>query len=65
MKDLNTKVKSIAIKTMIVFNIALAGAVAGGYIVHQYDTKQSKTTEQAVQAALKSVPVAQASAPSK
>lgn len=63
MKNINYK--GIATKLMIAGYLLIAGAIAGGYFTHQYDTHQNKTTEQAVQAALKSVPVAQASAPLK
>lgn len=44
-------------------NILLAAFIfgaTGAYFMHQYDTQTSHSTQSAVQAALKSVPVAQA-----
>lgn len=62
MKD---NIKKYAVTALVVSNIFLAGAVFGAFQGYQYAKGQAKTTEQAVQAALKSVPVAQASAPLK
>lgn len=44
-------------------NMLLAAFIfgsAGAYLMHQYDVQNSNSTQTAVQAALKSIPVAQA-----
>lgn len=61
MKNINLK-PAIEKGKNVLLAAFIFGAV-GAYVMHQYDTHQSKNTEQAVQAALKSVPVAQASTP--
>jgi hypothetical protein len=58
MKD---NIKKFAVLALVVFNIALAGGIVGAVEMHSYDTKTAGKTQSAVQAALKSIPVAQAS----
>lgn len=58
---MKTNIKTVAVTSLVVFNVALAGGVAGAYLMHTYDQGQAHTTQSAIQAALKSVPVAQAS----
>ena len=53
-------IKRIAITGLVVMNIALVGGVAGAIAMHNYDNGQTKTTQSAIQAVLKTVPVAQA-----
>lgn len=53
-------IKRIAITALVVMNIALAGGVAGAIAMNKYDNGQAKSTQTAVQAMLKTVPVAQA-----
>lgn len=58
---MKNQIKKYAILGLIALNIFVAGAVVGGLQGYNYSKGQARSTEQAVQAALKSVPVAQAS----
>jgi uncharacterized membrane protein len=60
MQNIKSNAKKVAIIGLLTLNIFTAGAVFGAYQWNQYTTKQASKTQNAVQAALKSVPVAQA-----
>ena len=65
MKHLKVRAKKSAVLALVALNIFAAGAVAGAFQGYHYAKGQSKTTEQAVQAALKALPVAQAATQGK
>lgn len=57
---MKNQIKRIALTALVVFNIALAGGVVGAKLMYDYQAQSNSKTQNAVQAALKSVPVAQA-----
>lgn len=62
---LKDRLKKFAITTMVIFNIALVGAVAGAILTHQADTSSNAHVQALVQAALKAIPAAQAASPNR
>lgn len=59
-KNIKTNIKP-AVEWFKTTTIVLTvGFAAGAYLMHSYDTGQAKTTDQAIQEALKSIPTAQA-----
>lgn len=57
---MKTNIKHYAVLVLVVFNIAVAGAVIGAWQMHTYDAKTASNSQAAVQTALKTVTVAQA-----
>ncbi len=57
--------KKLSTRFMAAGYILITGMIGGAYLMHQVDINTTSKTAQAVQAALKTIPVAQASAPVK
>jgi hypothetical protein len=53
--------KKIAVSSLIVFNILLAGAAVGSYLMHKYDAQVAVSAQHVAQELLKSVPAASTS----
>jgi len=58
----SNKFQRFMLHVYIYITVLVIGAGVGGYFVHSYDQSTTAKTNQAIQTALKSVPVAQASA---